>query len=458
MQKQMTYEERFRWMTETPVEKLIPKLAVATITSMLVTSLYNLADSLFVGYLGTEATAAVNVAFPLMTMIQTFGFTLGMGAGNFVSRSLGKQDRESAQRVASTAFYTSIFIGLIFAILGLIFLKPFMYFLGSDEASIQESMDYSRYILIATPYMAASFVLNNLLRSQGNAKYSMYGIAAGGVLNIFLDALFVLVFQMGVAGAAIATAISQFISFCILLYMILRCKDIVKVHPRYFTLKWWPYKEILHGGLPTLCRQGLASASGVVLNHAARAFGSAALSAIPFANKIMMIMFSVLIGFGQGFQPVCGFNYGAKRYDRVIRAYWFCVKVAFVMMTTLAVGCFFAGPYIFQFYRRDDLEVIQIGTKTLRFMCMTVPLQGWIIMVNMLTQSIGYGIRASIVAMGRQGLFYIPALLILPKWLGLVGLQMSQMVSDMFTFVLATIIVMSVLRDLKEKMKLEGQG
>lgn len=458
MQKQMTYEERFRWMTETPVEKLIPKLAVATITSMLVTSLYNLADSLFVGYLGTEASAAVNVAFPLMTMIQTFGFTLGMGAGNFVSRSLGGQDQDSARRVASTAFYTSIVFGLVFATLGLIFLKPFMLFLGSDNASLQESMDYSRYILMGTPIMAASFVLNNLLRSQGNAKYSMYGIATGGILNIFLDAWFVLGLDMGVAGAAIATLISQCISFCILLIMILGCKDIVKVHPKYITLKWWPYKEILHGGLPTMCRQGLASASGVVLNHAARAFGNAALSALPFANKIMMITFSVLIGFGQGFQPVCGFNYGAKRYDRVIKSYWFCVKVALVMMTVLGVGCYFAGPYIFRMYRRDDLEVIQIGTKALRFMCITMPLQAWIIMVNMLTQSIGYGIRASIVAMGRQGLFYIPALLILPANFGLLGLQMSQMVSDLFTFVLATVIVFSVLRDLKEKMKLEGQG
>lgn len=456
MSRVMTQEERFRRMVETPVSKLIPSLAVPTIISMLITSIYNMADTYFVSQINTSASAAVGVSYSLMSMIQAFGFTLGMGGGNYLSRVLGTQDTKKAEQIASTAFYTSMAVGAVLAVLGLLFLDPLVRILGATDTIAPYAKDYAKYILMAAPIMTGSLSMNNLLRFQGLAVYAMVGITLGGVLNMVLDPILIFGFDMGIAGAAIATALSQLISFLVLFLQSNLRSDCVHLNPKKIVFRGWMYGEILHGGIPSLCRQGVASIATAALNLAANPFGDAAIAAMSIVSRYMMFINSALIGFGQGFQPVCGFNFGARRYDRVIRAFWFCVRVAVVMLTVFGVIAFLLSGGIVAAFRRDDPEVIRIGTLALRLQLLTMPFQAWIIMSNMLTQSIGYGFRASLVAMGRQGLFLIPALAVLPPAFGVLGIQMAQPIADMLTFVMAAAIVQGVLKELKGKMEQEG--
>lgn len=443
-------EDRLKYMLETPVNKLIPQLAVPTIISMLVTSIYNMADTFFVSQIGTSASGAVGIIFSVMAMIQAIGFTLGMGSGNNISRALGNQDEGKASVFAATAFYTSALIGIVILIGGTIFSKPMVYFLGATPTIAPYAQDYARYILIAAPFMMASFVMNNILRSQGNAVFAMIGITTGGILNMILDPIFIFGLNMGISGAAVATMLSQMVSFGILWYQCNRQTDSVTIQLKNFCPSWSVYGQILHAGLPSFCRQGLASVAAVVLNFAAGPYGDAAIAAMSIVTRFMMFINSSLIGFGQGFQPVCGFNFGARRYDRVLEAFWFCVKVAVIMLSAFGVVAFLFSRPIIASFRREDLQVIEIGTLALRLQLLTMPFQAWVIMVNMLTQSIGYGFRASLVAMGRQGLFLIPVLLIFPRIFGILGLQMAQPVADMMTFVLATVVVIGIIKELNQ--------
>lgn len=450
MARGMTKEEKYRQMIETPVNRLIPRLAVPTIISMLVTSIYNMADTFFVSQLSTSASGAVGVMFSAMSMIQAIGFTLGMGSGNHISRSLGNRDEERAGVFAATAFYTAAIIGVGILAVGTLFSRQLVFFLGATETIAPYAQDYARYILIGAPFMMTSFVMNNILRSQGNAVFAMVGITVGGILNMILDPLLIFGLDLGISGAAIATMVSQIISFCILLYQCNTRPDCIKIQLSKFRPSGKVYGEILHAGLPSFCRQGLASAAAVILNFAAGPDGDAAIAAMSIVTRFMMFINSSLIGFGQGFQPVCGFNFGAERYDRVLEAFWFCVKVAVIMLTVFGIVSFGISRPIVTAFRREDLQVIEIGTLALRLQLLTMPFQAWVIMVNMLTQSIGYGFRASLVAMGRQGLFLIPALLIFPKLFGILGLQMAQPIADMLTFVLATVIVSGILKELRQ--------
>ncbi len=446
-------QDKYEQMIETPVEKLIPRLAIPTIISMLVTSIYNMADTFFVSQIGTSASGAVGIMFSAMAMIQAIGFTLGMGSGNYMSRSLGNRDEETAEKAGATAFFTAIIIGILIMVFGTIFSEEMVYFLGATDTIAPYAQDYARYIMFAAPFMLSSFVLNNILRAQGNAVYAMVGITTGGVLNIFLDPLLIFVFNLGISGAAIATMLSQMTSFVILLCQCNLQKTCISIRFSRFTPTLRMYGEILHAGLPSFCRQGLASVATVIMNYAAGPYGDAAIAAMSIVSRFMIFINSALIGFGQGFQPVCGFNFGAKRYDRVLKAYWFCVRVAVIMLTTFAVIAFVISRPIVTAFRRDDLEVIRIGTLALRLQLVTLPLQSWITMVNMLTQSIGYGFRASLVAMSRQGLFLIPALLILPAFFGLFGVQIAQPVADVLSFLLSTAVAYEVINELKSMDK-----
>ena len=451
MSSPMTQEQRYIKMTETPISRLIPSLAVPTIISMLVTSIYNMADTFFVSQISTSASAAVGVSYSLMSMIQALGFTLGMGSGNYLSRVLGSRDTEKAERIASTGFYSAIFVGLLFALICLPNLDRVVRLLGATDTIAPYAKDYARYILIAAPVMTGALSMNNLLRFQGLAVYSMIGITTGGILNMILDPIFIFGLDLGISGAALATAISQCISFGILFFQSLLRKDCVHLKPGKITLSFSLYGEILHGGIPSLCRQGVASFATAALNLAANPFGDAAIAALSIVSRYMMFIVSAMIGFGQGFQPVCGFNFGAKRYDRVLESFWFCVKVSAVFLTTLAVVSFIGAPQIMRVFRKEDLDVIEIGTWAMRFQCLTLPLSAWIVMSNMLTQTIGYGFRASFVAAGRQGLFLIPALFVLPVRFGIRGLQWCQPVADALTFVLGAVIVLGILKELKGK-------
>lgn len=447
--KAMSYEEKYKMMTETPVNRLIPRLAVPTIISMLITSIYNMADTFFVSQLSTSASGAVGVNFSLMAMIQAIGFTLGMGSGNYMSRMLGAKKQDRAQNACSVAVYTAFALGLCLAVLGISNIDRLVRVLGATPTIAPYAKDYGRYILIAAPYMTVSFVFNNHLRSQGNAALSMIGITTGGILNVILDPVLIFGFDMGISGAAIATIFSQFVSFVILLALVVRSRNVLKPLPKYFVLRAWVYKEILSAGMPTLGRQGLASVASVLLNVAASGFGDAAVAAMSIVTRIMMFINSALIGFGQGFQPVCGFNFGAGRYGRVLDAYFFCRRVAFVFLLTMGVIMFAISTPIMHLFRKDDAEVIRIGARALKMQCCLLPFQAYVIMGNMLAQSIGYSFRATLTAVSKQGLFFIPSILILPKLLGVTGLQLAQPVADALTFALTWIVIAMVVKELR---------
>lgn len=441
-------EEKRIYMTEEPVKKLVCELAGPTIFSMLVTSFYNMADTFFVGKLNTQSTAAVGVVFSLMAIIQAVGFFFGHGSGNYISRKLGANDMEEAEKMSSIGFFTSLITGVAIMIICFIFVQPLSYLLGSTETILPYTISYLSIIAFGAPAMTSSLVLNNQMRFQGSAFYAMIGIVSGAVINIGLDPLLIFGFDMGVSGAAAATTISQYISFFLLLIMIRKGGNI-QISFRNFKPSLHYYKEMVRGGIPSLCRQGLASLATVFLNHTAGIYGDAAIAGMSIVSRVSMFANSALIGFGQGFQPVCGFNYGAKKYKRVLDAYWFCVKYAFLFLIAIGVLGIAFAPQIISVFRKDDQEVIIIGAAALRYSAMAFPLSAWIVMCNMMLQSIGKGFKASIVASARQGLCFLPLILILPRFLGLQGVEICQAVSDVLTLVISIPIGMSVINEIK---------
>ena len=440
-------EQKFHQLTETPVGPLICRLALPCILSMLVTSFYNMADTFFVGMLKNDSiTGAVGVVFSLMAIIQAVGFFFGHGSGNFISRELGKQNFDEASNMAATGFFSALTAGLLICILGQIFLNPLATLLGSTPTILPYSTAYLRIILIGAPWMTASLVLNNQLRFQGSAAYAMVGIASGAVLNIGLDPLLIFVFGMGVAGAAWATIFSQFVSFCLLLIGCTKGGNL-HIHISRVQLKWSYYAMIIKGGLPSLARQGLASVATICLNQAARSYGDAAIAAMSVVQRIMMFGASAMIGFGQGFQPVCGFNYGARLYHRVKEGFWFCVKTSTVFLFAVGTLGFIFAPQLVALFR-DDPQVIAYGATALRFQCVTFCFQGWVVMSNMMLQTIGRTAPATFLAMARQGVFFIPLVWILSAAFGMLGIQMTQTVSDCLTLICAIPIQLKVLREL----------
>ncbi len=444
----MNSNEKFLRMTTEPVEKLICTLAAPTIISMLVTSFYNMADTYFVGSLGKSAVGGVGIAYPLMNVLQAFGFFFGHGSGNYMSRELGKQNYDSAEKMSATGFFTAMIFGFFIMILGLIFCDELVYFLGATHTIAPYAKDYISIILIGAPYMTASFVLNNQLRYQGSAFYSMIGLATGAVTNLFLTPLFIFVFDLGVAGAALGTIISQLISFCLLL-LGTRFSGNIRIKFKCFTPNRFYLREIVAGGTPSLCRQGLASVATTSLNVAANPFGDEVIAAMSIVSKVMMFANSAVIGFGQGFQPVCGFNYGAGNYKRVKKAYWFCVKSGFIFLVIASIICIINGEWALSQFAKGEAEVIAIGTKAFRFQCYTMPLNALIVLSNMLAQTIRKPFRASILAASRQGLIFIPAVIIGSHVAGLTGIMLAQPISDAISFILAIIIISDILRKMK---------
>ncbi len=446
----MQQEEKYIYMTTTPVPRLIGELAVPTIISMLVTSFYNMADTFFVGKINTQSTAAVGIVFSVMAMIQSLGFFFGHGSGNYISRRLGARDFEQAAVMAANGFFLAFLCGLVVMAGGQMFLEPLAVALGSTPTILPYTEAYLRIILLGAPFMTSSLVLNNQLRFQGSAAYAMVGIVSGAVINIVLDPLLIFGLHMGVTGAAAATVISQICSFMLLLYQSRKGGNI-KIHFSNFRPNFHYIKEMCRGGFPSLCRQGLASISGILLNHGAGLYGDAAIAGMSIVSRVTMFANSALIGFGQGFQPVCGFNYGARLYHRVREGFWFCVKYAMVFLITVSVVAAVFAPQIVALFRKGDEEVIAVGTLALRLQCMTFPLMSWIVMSNMMLQSIGKAMKASVLAAARQGLFFIPLVLILPRLFGLFGVEVCQTVSDICSFVLAVPLCISVLNEMKKQ-------
>ena len=441
-------DAKFHKMTESPIGRLICSLAVPCIISMLVTSFYNMADTYFVGMLKSNAaTGAVGVVFSMMSIIQAVGFFFGQGSGVYISRCLGQQNYDEASTMAATGFVCSLLTGFGICVAGQIFLEPLAYLLGSTDTILPYTKDYLRVILLGAPWMATSLVLNNQLRFQGSASYAMVGIVTGAVINIALDPLLMFVFDMGIAGAGWATIISQFISFS-LLYIGCSKGSNIRIDLKKIRFKWFYFSRIIQGGLPSLSRQILASFATICLNNAARTYGDAAIAAMGVVQRIMMFGASTMLGFGQGFQPVCGINFGAKLYHRVKEGFWFCVKYSTIFLAIIGgAGIIFAPQLIALF--RDDPAVIEFGTAALRFQCLTFWVQGWLVMSAMMQQATGQTIPATFSSVARQGLFFIPSVLILPIFLDATGIQMAQSVADVGTFLVALLIQFSILRKLQ---------
>ena len=436
---------RYEYLTQTPVPQLVCRLAVPTILSMLVTGLYNSADTFFVGRISTQATAAVGLVFSVMAMIQALGFFCGQGSGSFLSRLLGAGKKQEAAEAAATGFTLALIIGVIVAVLGNLLAAPLGYALGAGPSTIHDTLIYMRIILIGAPFMIAQFVINNQLRYQGSAAYAMIGLLAGAIINIGLDPLLMFVFDLGVAGAAIATVSGQAISFVVLLIGSMHGENI---HLKLSNVRMNRYYlgEIVNSGLPALFRQGLAAVSTLLLNQMAGMMGGdAAIAGMSVVTRVLMLLSSAMIGFGQGYQPVCGFNYGAGLYARVKEGFYFCVKYGTIFLTAMSALCLAFAPQIVGFFR-DDPAVIAVGTVALRSQAVTLPLMATIVLANMMLQSMGKGLKASITSSSRNGIFFIPLILILPRFFGLFGVEITQACADVLSFMLAVPIAASELR------------
>ncbi len=440
-------DNHYKFMTETPVSKLIIKLGIPTTISMLVTNIYNMADTYFVGTLGTSASAAVGIVFGLMAVIQAVGFTFGHGAGSIISRKLGAKDNKSADLVASASFFTSIAAGLLITVFGLIFSTPFLRLLGSTDTILPFAKDYALWILLAAPLMTASFVLNNILRYEGKAALAMIGLTAGGALNILGDFLLIRVFDFGIYGAGISTAFSQLVSFLILLSMFLRKKTQSTISVKNLKGGIPKLKNIVATGLPSLMRQGLSSVSTMLLNNAAAFYGDPAVAAMTIVNRICFFIFAVGLGIGQGYQPVSAFNYGAKKFKRVKKGFFFTWGIGEVLLAILAIiGLIFSDSLVGIF--RDDPEVIKIGSFALKAQLIALFFQPLSICCNMTFQSVGKNKSATFLSALRSGLVFIPMLFILKYFLGLTGIQVAQTVTDILTFFISIPFMISFFKKL----------
>ena len=442
-------DQKYIQMTQAPVEKLIARLAVPSIISMLISTIYNMVDTFFIGQISTSASGAVGVAFSVMAIIQALGFFFGQGAGASLSQALGNRDEERAQQLGNVGLFSALICGTAVGVLGLIFMKPLVYFLGATETIYPHCVAYLSFIFIGAPWMAGSFVLNNLLRFQGNAYLGMIGLTIGGILNMILDPILIFGFHMGIAGAAIATIFSQAVGFTILIFLC-NTKGSIHISPKSFRPCRNHYNAICRSGLPSLLRQGVASVAVICLNTSARPFGDAAIAAMAIISKLVNFSNSVMLGFGQGFQPVCGYNYGAKLFNRVKRGYFFCVKISFVVLAAFCITEFCFAEEIIAVFRRGDPEVIAIGAKALRFQCLTLVFNSVIISSNMLLQTTGRMVPASLIGIARQGLFLIPALLIFTRVFGLLGLQIAQPVADTCTLLLTLPVISKFLHTLDD--------
>ena len=451
----MTLEDKYDEMTTKPVKALVCKLAVPTIIAMVTTALYNIVDAAFIGRLSTGGTAGIGISFAYMTFIQALGFFFGHGSGNFISRALGAKDTSSASVVASVGFFTPVLLGLLTAVVCLPNLSGLSRLLGAPAEVVPYANDYLRYIVAATPFMMSALTLNNQLRLQGNARLGMVGIVSGAILNIALDPLLIFGLGMGVSGASLATAISQFFSWTLLLKGTFRPES---VHIKFSDFKpsWKVYYEIFRGGSPSLFRQVFNCAAAVSLNYSAALYAppgqeASAVAAFAVVTRIMMFTFSVVLGFSQGFQPVCGFNYGARNYDRVRESYLFALWVGTVFLIVVSTVGFVFAPQIVALFRAEDPDLIRIGAVTLRWQCAAFPLVPLCTATNMLFQNIRMTFPATLLSICRNGLFFLPAILLLPLWFGLPGVQAAQAVADVFTFFLALPYALWISRNLKRQ-------
>ena len=439
--------DKYTFLTQAPVHRVIGAMAIPTIISMLLTSMYNLVDTFFVGKINTQSTAAVGIVFSVMFFIQAFSFFFGNGSGNYISRQLGAQNTKDAEVMASTGLFYTLVFSLIVMLLGWIFLEPISILLGSTPTILPYTRQYLGISLLGTPFIMGTFCINNQMRFQGFTKYSVYGVISGSIINCLLDPVFIFGFSMGVSGAAVASVIGQICGFVIMLIMSQK-EGVIHYTHRRISFEGRFVKEIIAGGTPSISRQGLASVSTIALNSVAGNYGDAAIAAMSIVTRISMFIFSVIVGLGQGFQPMCGFCYGAKLYERVKEGFWFSTKIGtFFLLFWSVILIIFSGEVVSLF--RDDPEVIAIGIPALRYQMIIFPACSFMMMANMMMQTCRKTIRANILAASRQGLFFIPLIFVLPYFYGLFGVEICQAVSDVISLIVTIPIVWSAFKEMK---------
>lgn len=444
-------EAKFIRLTTQPIFKLLCLLSAPAIAGMLITAIYNAADSYFVSKINDSAVGSVGVIFSFMAIIQAFGFMCGHGAGNFMSRELGKKNYEDSGRLAVTGTVIAFLIGAILAVFGLLFLDELALFLGSTPTILPYARDYLRYILIAAPFQTAALTLNNELRFQGNAKQGMVGIGFGALLNMGLDPVLISGVGLGVTGAGVSTMVSQIISFFLLVFFTFRGGNMpMKLNRLSFARRY--VREIFVGGVPSFGRQVIGSVATILLNYALKPYGDNAIAAMAVVSKVSMILLSVIIGLGQGFQPVCGMNYGAKKYDRVLKAFYITTASSTAVLAVGAViGLIFARPIVSLFASEEATVVI--GERALRYQLIPAVFSSVYMIGSMMLQNLGKSFRATVMAVSRQGFVFMPLILLLPRLLGLTGALVAQPIADAVSFLIGVPMVASQLKELRALQK-----
>ena len=446
-------EQRRNMMLNEPISRIIPKMAIPTIVAFLINSIYSLADTYFVSSLGTNATAAVSVNSSLDQLIMMCGSMLAVGANSYIARLLGQNDEKKASQVLSTAFFSAFGIGALLMIFGNLFMVPMVRLLGATPTCEQYSIDYATYVLFAAPFMAANFVMNQCLRSEGSATLSMVGMGFGGILNVVLDPIFIFYFNMGVAGASLATAISKVVSFVILIFPYISRRSLLHLSIRNF----YPSKDIvtkvISVGSSSMFRSGLAVVSAILLNSIAGSISDSVLAAVGVCNKVMMFPFGIILGFAQGFQPVAGFNWGAKRYDRVQESYDFSSKVAFIGAFVMAVFVTVFADGLIVLFAGADEQMRHIGRICMITQAVALPVHAWVAIVNMYCAGLGNAKGALALSTARQGTCFLPILYPLAWAFGAYGIASVQAVAD----VLSLLLALPIIRKMNKQIRAAAQ-
>ena len=451
--KERNQLQRRNMMLNEPIHKVIPKMAIPTIVAFLINSIYSLADTYFVSSLGTNATAAVSVNASLDQLIMMCGSMLAMGANSYIARLMGEGNDKKASQVLSTSFFTAFTIGATLTVFGNLFMTPMVRLLGATPTCEQYSIDYATYVLFAAPFMASNFVMNQCLRSEGSATLSMVGMGFGGILNCILDPIFIFGLDMGVAGASLATAISKLVSFTILIYPYITRRSLLHLSIRNFRPSWDIISKVVSVGSSSLFRNGLAVVSAILLNNIAGNMSDSVLAAIGVSNKIMMFPFCIILGFGNGFQPVAGFNWGAKRYDRVVQSNRFSCQVAIVGSLIMALGIGIFSEPIIRLFAGTDPEMMEMGSICILLQCVALPIHAWVAMVNMFCVGLGNARGAMLLSTARQGSCFIPILYPLAWAFGAYGIVAVQAIADVLSLALAFPINAKLLKKVRLAME-----
>ena len=450
-------DARKSMMLEQPISKVIPKMAIPTIVAFLINSVYSLADTFFVSSLGTNATAAVSVNSSLDQIIMMAGSMLAIGANSYIARLLGAKREEEANKVLSVAFFIALAFGTVLAVFGCMFMTPMVRMLGATDTCLQYSIDYATYVLLAAPFMASSFVTTPALRAEGSAVLSMIGMGFGSILNCVLDPIFIFTLDLGVAGASMATAISKLVSFSILIFPYITKRSVLRLSIRFFQPNREILSQIVKIGSSSMFRSGLAVVAGIVLNNIAGSISDAVLAGIGVTNKIMMFPFSVILGFGSGFQPVTGFNWGAKRFDRVLESYRFSAKCALIISASMAVLLGLFANQVILLFAEADAEMQAIGALSIRLQCLALPIHAWVAVVNMFCNGLGKAKGALLLATARQGSCFLPIVYPMAWLFHSNGVAAVQAVADVLTLCLAVPLIRKVLKEVKAKAAEFGQ-